>query len=298
MGPGVSAGEALAPPRQFILTLETLSARGQVAAVTAMLEAHGAYIEEFAVFDDTLTSRFYVRAQFHIDETRPDLLAALKEDYLRCLAAYPQSRGDIYDATAAVPAIIMVSKTDHCLNEILAQIRNGALRMRVVAIVSNHIDARAISDAEGIPFHHLPVTPQTKPQQERALLELVQGLGAEFVELARYMQVLSDDVCRTLPDRIINIHHSFLPGFKGARPYEQAYERGVKLVGATAHFVTSDLDEGPIIEQALERVDHTFLPERILNMGRHIESMVLERALRFVLERRVFVNGLRCIILR
>ena len=288
MGPGVSAGEALAPPRQFILTLETLSARGQVAAVTAMLEAHGAYIEEFAVFDDTLTSRFYVRAQFHIDETRPDLLAALKEDYLRCLAAYPQSRGDIYDATAAVPAIIMVSKTDHCLNEILAQIRNGALRMRVVAIVSNHIDA----------FHHLPVTPQTKPQQERALLELVQGLGAEFVVLARYMQVLSDDVCRTLPDRIINIHHSFLPGFKGARPYEQAYERGVKLVGATAHFVTSDLDEGPIIEQALERVDHTFLPERILNMGRHIESMVLERALRFVLERRVFVNGLRCIILR
>ena len=284
--------------RQFILTLETISARGQVAAVTAMLEAHDAYIEEFAVFDDTLTSRFYVRAQFHVDATPADLLDALHADYARCLAAYPHSRGDIVDATAAVPAIVMVSKTDHCLNEILAQIRNGALRMKVVAIVSNHLDAKPIADAEGIAFHHLPVTPQTKPQQERALLDLVENLGAEFVVLARYMQVLSDDVCRKLQGRIINIHHSFLPGFKGARPYEQAYERGVKLVGATAHFVTSDLDEGPIIEQALERVDHTFLPERILNMGRHIESMVLERALRLVLERRVFVNGLRCIILR
>ena len=294
----MKAGAAIPGHRQFILTLETISARGQVAAVTAMLEAHGAYIEEFAIFDDTLTSRFYLRAQFHIDSTRADLLDALHADYARCLAAYPQSRGDIFDATATVPAIIMVSRTDHCLNEILAQIRNGALRMNVVAIVSNHLDAKPVADAEGIAFHHLPVTAQTKPQQERALLELVGKLGAEFVVLARYMQVLSDDVCRELQGRIINIHHSFLPGFKGARPYEQAYERGVKLVGATAHFVTSDLDEGPIIEQALERVDHTFLPERILNMGRHIESMVLERALRLVFERRVFVNGLRCIILR
>ncbi|MCC7226303.1 MAG: formyltetrahydrofolate deformylase [Burkholderiaceae bacterium] len=298
MGAGLTTGHIAPERRHFILTLETISARGQVAAVTAMLETHGAYIEEFAVFDDTLTSRFYVRAQFHIDAIQPDLLSALQADYARFLAHYPHSLGDIFDATLPVPAIVMVSKTDHCLNEILAQIRNGALRMKIVAIVSNHTDAKNIALAEGIPFHHLPVTPQTKPQQESALLDLVNSLGAEFVVLARYMQVLSDDVCRKMSGRIINIHHSFLPGFKGARPYEQAYTRGVKLVGATAHFVTSDLDEGPIIEQALERVDHTFLPERILNMGRHIESMVLERALRLVFERRVFVNGLRCIVLR
>ena len=198
----------------------------------------------------------------------------------------------------AVDHLLMVSKADHCLRDLLAQWRRGELNMDVVAVVSNHTDLAPIAQAEGLPFHHLPISAATKPQQEAALLALIESTGAELVVLARYMQVLSEDLCQRLAGRVINIHHSFLPGFKGARPYEQAHARGVKLIGATAHYATSDLDEGPIIEQALERVDHAYSPEQLLSAGRHIECLVLGRALRYVLERRVFVHGMRTVVLR
>jgi formyltetrahydrofolate deformylase len=192
----------------------------------------------------------------------------------------------------------MVSRADHCLRDLLAQWRHHDLDMHIVAVVSNHADLAPLALAEGLPFHHLPVAADTKPQQEAALLRLIEETQAEVIVLARYMQVLSEDLCRKLAGKVINIHHSFLPGFKGAKPYAQAHARGVKQIGATAHFATSDLDEGPIIEQALERVDHAFSPEQLLSTGRHVECLVLGRALRYVLEHRVFINGMRTVVLR
>jgi formyltetrahydrofolate deformylase len=194
--------------------------------------------------------------------------------------------------------LILVSRADHCLRDLLDQWRRHELPMEIVAVASNHPDLGPLATAEGLPFHHLPITPDTKPRQEAALLALIESTGAELVVLARYMQVLSADMCARLAGRVINIHHSFLPGFKGARPYEQAHARGVKLIGATAHFATTDLDEGPIIEQAVERVDHAFTPEQLLSTGRHVECLALGRALRYVLEHRVFINGLRTVVLR
>jgi formyltetrahydrofolate deformylase len=283
---------------RFILTMEGPSARGQVAAVTQFLEQKDAYIEEFAVFDDVLTSRFYLRTQVRLRDGKTDPVADLEAGLNAALRPFPGSRGKVYNRDKPVPLLIMVSKTDHCLKELFVQVANGSLNMAITAVVSNHATLKPLADAEGVAFHHLPVTADNKAEQEARLLELIETSGAEFVLLARYMQVLSDATCRQLAGRVINIHHSFLPGFKGARPYEQAHARGVKLIGATAHFVTSDLDEGPIIEQALERVDHAFLPEKLLNVGRHIESVVLERAVQLVVERRVFVNGQRTVILR
>lgn len=293
----MSANACGTDPR-FILTMEGPSARGQVAAVTALLEELGAYIEEFSVFDDVLTTRFYLRTQVRLPPSPTPDIQALEAALNQRLAPFAGSRGRVYSKDTPVPVLIMVSRTDHCLKELFTQVSSAGLNMRVVGVVSNHTLLQPLVQAEGVPFHHLPITPETKPAQEAALLALIEQTGAEFVLLARYMQVLSDGLCRTLQGRAINIHHSFLPGFKGARPYEQAHARGVKLIGATAHFVTPDLDEGPIIEQALERVDHTCLPEQFLHVGRHTESLVLERAVRLVVERRVFVNGQRTVILR
>ena len=287
-----------APGGQYALTLSAASARGQVAAIATLLERHGAYIEEFAVFDDTISQRFFVRAVFRLGTTGPGALEALRDHYARLLADFDEVQGAIFDLARPPRVLIMVSRADHCLRELLAQWRHGDLRMDIVAVVSNHPDLAPLAAAEGIAYHHLPISADTKPQQEAALLRLVAETGAEFVVLARYMQVLSAAMCERLVGRVINIHHSFLPGFKGARPYAQAHARGVKLIGATAHFATTDLDEGPIIEQAVERVDHAFTPEQLLSAGRHVESLVLGRALRYVLERRVFPNGLRTVVLR
>jgi formyltetrahydrofolate deformylase len=194
--------------------------------------------------------------------------------------------------------LLMVSRLDHCLVELLAGWKRGELPMQPVGIVSNHPDLRPLAEAHGLPFHVLPVTPETKAAQEAQLLQRVHDTGADLVVLARYMQVLSDSLCERLAGRIINIHHGLLPAFKGARPYHQAFERGVKLIGATAHFATPDLDEGPIIEQATERVDHAHGPEDLLDVGRQLECTVLSRALRSVLEHRVFINGQRTVVLR
>ena len=283
---------------RYCLTLACRSARGQVAAVTSLLERHGAYIEEFAVFDDVLSQRFYVRTVFRTHGATAQDLAALRSAYKGVLSRFVDAEGAIHDTRRPAKVLIMVSKADHCLHDLLAQKRRGELDMEVVAVVSNHADLAPVAAAHGVPFRHLPITAETKPQQEAQLLQCIRDLGADLVVLARYMQVLSEDLCRTLAGRVVNIHHSFLPGFKGARPYEQAHARGVKLIGATAHFATTDLDEGPIIEQALERVDHAFGPEQLLSTGRHVECLVLGRAIRYVLEHRVFINGLRTVVLR
>ena len=283
---------------RYCLNLACDSARGQVAAVSALLHEHGAYIEEFAVYDDAGTSRFFVRSVFHLDSATDDAIGTLRAAFGALASGLPAAQWKIHELARPTRVLIMVSKFDHCLRELIAAWRREELTMDIVAIVSNHPDLAPLATAEGLPFHHLPVSADTKPAQEAALLGLIAQHDAEFVVLARYMQVLSAELCRGMAGRIINIHHSFLPGFKGARPYHQAHERGVKLIGATAHFATSDLDEGPIIEQALERVDHADSPQQLLHAGRHVECLVLSRALRFVLERRVFINGLKTVVLR
>ena len=283
---------------RFVLTLSAASERGQVAAITAMLEQHGAYIEEFAVFDDVLSSRFYVRAVFRLDGGPRHDIEALRRAYAEVVGGFEQAEGAVHDLLRPTRVLVMVSKADHCLRDLLAQWRRGDLPMDIVAVVSNHADLAPLVAAEGVPFHHLPVNADNKVQQEAELLNVIEARGAELVVLARYMQVLSEDLCQRLAGRVINIHHSFLPGFKGAKPYAQAHARGVKLIGATAHFATADLDEGPIIEQSLERVDHAYSPEQLLSAGRHVECLVLGRALRYVLEHRVFINGLRTVVLR
>ncbi len=278
------------------------SDRGQVAAITALLNEYDAYIEEFNVFDDDLSHTFFLRCVFRLKASdqnhQATTLAQLSQRFDALLKRWPKAEGDVISLAKPARVLIMVSKADHCLQELLAQWRDGQLPMEIVGIVSNHADLSPLAQANGIPYHHLPITPDTKPAQEKKLLELVEQTQARWVILARYMQVLSENTSKTLLGRAINIHHSFLPGFKGARPYEQAHARGVKLIGATAHFVTSDLDEGPIIEQAVERVDHAFKPQQLQQTSKHLESLVLGRALQYALEHRVFLNGQRVVVLR
>ena len=278
----------------YCLNLSCGSARGQVAAVSNLLDQHGAYIEQFSVFDDHTTERFFVRGVFSLRSS----VEILRSAFTELAKGFPAAQWKVHDLAQPTRVLIMVSKFDHCLRELIAQWRSGELRMDIVAIVSNHGDLAPLAQAEGLPFHHIPISAETKVAQEEALQQLLTDTGAEFVVLARYMQVLSESLCERLHGRIVNIHHSFLPGFKGGKPYQQAYDRGVKLIGATAHFATADLDEGPIIEQAVERVEHDDSPQQLLAAGRHVERLVLSRALRFVLERRVFINGMKTVVLR
>ena len=204
----------------------------------------------------------------------------------------------VYDASILPRVLIMVSKFDHCLNDLLYRYRAGGLRIAIPAIVSNHADLAELAEWHGIPYYHIPVTQKTREKAEQQLLEIFTDTQTELVVLARYMQILSNQLCTKLAGRVINIHHSFLPGFKGARPYQQAHERGGKLIGATAHYVTPDLDEGPIIEQTVERVDHTHSTEDMVAIGRDVEAITLARAVRFQTEHRVFLNGKRTVVFR
>ena len=280
-----------------VLTLSCASSAGQVAAVTAFLEQRDCYIDDIAAFDDKLEQRFFARFVFHRASG-----AALALDELRAGFTPIGARFDMaWSITAAAErprVLIMVSKLDHCLNDLLYRWRLGELKIDIVAVVSNHPDLRPLAAAHDIPFHHLPLTPETKEAQEAALLALIDRTQADLVVLARYMQILSPQLSSSLSGRAINIHHSFLPGFKGARPYHQAHSRGVKLIGATAHYVTSDLDEGPIIEQVVERVDHSYDPDQLRAAGRDMECLALSRAIRLQVERRVFLNGQRTVVLR
>src|SRR5690606_6268162 len=207
-------------------------------------------------------------------------------------------QASFHDATRKARLLILVSRQGHCLNDLLFRTHSGQLPVDIVAVASNHNDFAGMAGAYGIPFHHLPVTPETKADQERQLLELVERERIDLVVLARYMQILSTDLCRALEGRAINIHHSFLPSFKGARPYHQAHARGVKIIGATAHYVTSDLDEGPIIEQDIQRVTHSMDAQQLARVGSDVESLVLSRAVRSHVEHRILLNGNRTVVFR
>jgi formyltetrahydrofolate deformylase len=278
---------------QFVVTLTCEDKPGIVAAVTTELAAVGANIAESNQFWDRQTNRFFLRISF----TTPDKVDKSAVE----LALKPASdrfsmKMSVDDLARRPKIIIMVSKFDHAMLHLLYQIRVGWLNAEVVAIVSNHEDSRRTAEIEGIPFHCWKVAKDNKAEQEAKLLELVKETGAELVVLARYMQVLSNELSNRLFGMVINIHHSFLPSFKGAKPYHQAFERGVKLIGATAHYVTPDLDEGPIIEQETERVSHAMTADDFVAAGRDIESRVLARAVKMHLERRVMLNGHKTVV--
>ncbi len=276
----------------FILTLSCPDKPGIVHAVSGTLLRHEANIEEAAQHQDRRTGLFFMRVQFSCAADAREALAA----DLHALAADWAMRIGLYPHQEAVPTVILVSQHGHCLNDLLFRWKSGLLPIAPKAIVSNHRDFYRLAASHDVPFHHIPVTAATKPEAEARQLEIIEREGAELVVLARYMQVLSDGMCRQLAGRAINIHHSFLPSFKGARPYYQAHDRGVKLIGATAHYVTADLDEGPIIEQDVARVDHAMSPEDLTARGRDTESQVLARAVKWHTERRVLLNGHSTII--
>ena len=284
-------------PTEYILNASCRAGIGIVAAVATFLAERDCYICALEQFDDDSTERFYMRAVFRLQAGSPSI-ANIREQFAEACAARLEMGWKIHDPADAVKTVIMVSKDDHCLDDLLYRRRNGELNMSITAVVSNHLDLRPMVEREGIRFIFLPVTKENKAQQEARLLEVVEETGAELVILARYMQILSDELARRLAGRCINIHHSFLPGFKGAKPYHQAFDRGVKLIGATAHYVTSDLDEGPIIEQEVQRVDHNYTPDALVAVGRDTETVALSKAVKYHLEHRVFLNHDKTVIFR
>ncbi len=278
----------------YILTLSCPDQPGIVHAVTGLLLQQGANVEEAAQFNDHGTGLFFMRVQFACSSSdQAQLQTALDQ-----LATQWQMNLDLHAAEALMPTVIMVSQQGHCLNDLLFRVKSGLLPLDIRAIISNHRDFYQLAASYNIPFHHLPVTAATKAQVEAKQLEIIQAEGAELVVLARYMQILSDDMCRALSGKAINIHHSFLPSFKGAKPYYQAHDRGVKLIGATAHYVTADLDEGPIIEQDVARVDHAQGVDALTAIGRDTESQVLARAVKWHSEHRVRLNGHRTVVFK
>ena len=280
-----------------VLTLSCPDRAGIVHAVSGFLLEHGGNIEEAAQFNDPTTGLFFMRVQFVILEGGQERAQTLREA-LKELAAGFEMRWQLHDAAQPMRSVIFVSREGHCLNDLLFRVKSGLLPLDVRAIVSNHRDFYQLAASYNIPFHHIAVSKDNKAQAEARQYEIIQAEGAELVVLARYMQILSDDLCSKLAGRAINIHHSFLPSFKGARPYYQAHERGVKLIGATAHYVTADLDEGPIIEQDVARADHTHTVEGLTALGRDTESQVLARAVKWHAERRVLLNGHKTVVFR
>ena len=278
----------------YVLTLSCPDRRGIVHAVSGFLLEHGGNIEEAAQYNDHDTGLFFMRVQFACDSLDDAALRAK-------LAPFAEPFGmqwRLHTTSQPMRTVIMVSKEGHCLNDLLFRWKSGLLPLDIRAIVSNHREFYQLAASYNVPFHHIPVTAATKPQAEAKQYEIIEAEGAELVVLARYMQVLSDDLCRKLAGRAINIHHSFLPSFKGAKPYYQAHDRGVKLIGATAHYVTADLDEGPIIEQDVARVDHSRTVEDLTAQGRDTESQVLARAVKWHSEHRVLLNGHKTVIFK
>jgi len=279
----------------YILTLSCPDRTGIVYRVSGLLFELGCNILDSQQFGDDETGRFFLRVHF-------DLPPATSAEALRArFDVLAQDFGmdmQLHDARRKERLLIMVSKQGHCLNDLLFRVKSGQLHAEIAAIVSNHNDYAGLAASYGVPFHHLPVSGDNKAEQERQVLELVEREGVDLVVLARYMQILSSDMCRALSGRAINIHHSFLPSFKGARPYHQAHQRGVKIIGATAHYVTADLDEGPIIEQDIERVDHTMTAQDLTQVGSDVESLVLSRAVRSHIEHRILLNGARTVVFR
>ena len=278
----------------YILTLSCPDRTGIVHAVSGFLLEQGGNIEEAAQFNDTTTGLFFMRVRFACANADYDTLRAALTEFAKPLDMKLRR----YSATEPMRTVIFVSKEGHCLNDLLFRWKSGLLPIDIRAIISNHRDFYQLAASYNIPFHHLPMTKENKAEVEAKQFEIVKAEQADLVVLARYMQILSDDMCRKLSGRAINIHHSFLPSFKGARPYYQAHDRGVKLIGATAHYVTADLDEGPIIEQDVARADHTDTVEDLTARGRDTESQVLARAVKWHSEHRVLLNGHKTVVFR
>ena len=275
----------------YFLTLSCPDSSGIVYAVTKLLAEADLTILDLQQFSDPASKKFFMRVHFGYNSDLTALNGPLKD-----LAAKMQMDYEVRRVDEKPKVLIMVSKIGHCLNDLLFRVKSGQLKIQVPAIVSNHPEFAELAKSYGIPFHHLPVTKDTKLEQESQILELIKENDIDLVVLARYMQVLSPGLCSAMSGRIINIHHSFLPSFKGAKPYHQAYDRGVKIIGASAHFVTADLDEGPIIEQRVARFDHGMTPSELVEEGSNVESQVLAAAVKWWSERRVFLNGGKTVV--
>ena len=278
----------------LIFTGTCQAGTGVVAAVTGFLASRNCYICALEQFDDESTDKFFMRAVFRPQKDSP-AVEKITEDFAVIAESFDME-WKFHRPQVAVKSIILVSKYDHCLDDLLYRRRKGEINMEITAVVSNHQELRPMVEREGIRFVHLPITAATKTQQEHRLIEIVNETNSELVILARYMQILSNELTEKLSGKCINIHHSFLPGFKGAKPYHQAFDRGVKVIGATAHYVTSDLDEGPIIEQMLTRVDHTYDAKQLVGVGRDNECLALAKAVKYHVERRVFLDGNKTVV--
>ena len=278
---------------RFALRVSCPSTRGIVAAISGFLADQGCNITDSAQFDDNHTGRFFMRISFRSEKGRT--LDELQQGLPPISAPFGMET-EFFDETRKRRVILMVSRFGHCLNDLLYRWRIGALPIDIVAVISNHMDYQKLVVNHDIPYYCIRVTPETKAEAEAQQMRIVEETGAELIVLARYMQVLSDRMCQEMSGRIINIHHSFLPSFKGANPYKQAFERGVKLIGATSHYVTADLDEGPIIEQDIVRVTHAQSPEDYVSLGRDVEAAVLARAVHAHVNGRVFLNGKKPVV--
>jgi formyltetrahydrofolate deformylase len=285
---GVAAG------REYVLTLSCPDRPGIVYAVSSFLVQHSANILASQQYGESPDGRFFMRVQFTVPPPGQDL-ADLERGFSWVAESFHMS-WQLHDTATRIRTLIMVSRLGHCLNDLLFRWKTGSLPVDVVGVASNHDEFAELAGSYRLPFHLIPVTPQTKGAAESRLLDIIDETGTDLIVLARYMQILSGEVCKRVEGRMINIHHSFLPSFKGAKPYHQAHARGVKLVGATAHYVTPDLDEGPIIEQDVIRVDHTLSPERLAEAGRDVEARVLTRAVTWHAEHRVLLNGDRTVV--
>jgi formyltetrahydrofolate deformylase len=294
----MNATVASPKPPSFVLTTSCPDTTGVVAAVAGFLASHNCLITEAQHYDDPFTVTSFMRAVFHDNGKGAPALADLDGEFAKTVGAQFKMSWRFHQVQRRCRAVLAVSKHGHCLNSMLHRWSTGTLPIEVVAVVSNHQDMRSLTEWHGIPFHYFPVIDGRKAEQEKRFIELFEKIDGELLVLARYMQILTSDACRYFAGRAINIHHSFLPGFKGAKAYHQAHDRGVKLIGATAHYVTTDLDEGPIIEQEVARVDHTMAPEELVSIGADLESVVLNRAVKWHAERRVFPNGNKTVVLR
>jgi formyltetrahydrofolate deformylase len=279
--------------QNFALTVKCKSTRGIVAAISTFLATNGCNITDSAQFDDQETGNFFMRISFQSEKGKDQ--ASLSKGFGEVGKEF-RMEYSFHDESEKMKVIIMVSRFGHCLNDLLYRWRIGALPIDIVAVISNHFEYQKVVVNHDIPFHHIKVSKENKKEAEARQMAIVEETGAELIVLARYMQVLSDEMCQKMSGRIINIHHSFLPSFKGANPYKQAFERGVKLIGATSHYVTADLDEGPIIEQDTVRVSHAQSPADYVSLGRDVESQVLSRAIHAHIHRRVFQNGNKTVV--
>ena len=281
--------------KKYIFAFSSPDRLGMLSKITGLFYQHSAYITETASYNDPQTERFFYRCVFDDRVMKTDIAEFSK--YLSALANELDMEYQLRELDKKPRVLIAVSKYNHCLTALLSKWKAGVLPIDIAGVISNHMDCHDLVEWYGLPYHHLPITPDTKPQQEQQILSLIERYKVDLLVLARYMQILSDDLCGQLAGRAINIHHSFLPGFKGAKPYHQAYERGVKVIGATAHYVNQDLDEGPIIVQEVKPIDHELSVERMVHMGHDIEATALAQAVQLHVEMRVMLNGGRTVIL-